>query len=110
MIRGTDQLFTISIPEDYDLANIEKLKVFFWQDHHQGTEDIPFPIVKELNSCTVDADHQQIHVCLSPAETLAFTDCAKGYVQFKAKMRDGFVFGNTRQMFTVYSTPDDEIM
>lgn len=110
MIRGTDQQFTIFISEDYDLTKIQRIRVFFWQEHHNGTQDITFPIIKEMSSCTIDADHHQIHVCLSPSETLAFSDNAKGYVQFKAKMNDGFVFGNTKQMFTVYSTMDEEIM
>lgn len=108
MIRGTNQPFQFRVP--YDLSEIDEVRITFWQEDNNGTEDCILPMTKTKNMCVLDEDSRTISVTLNQVETLAFKVDSKAYVQLRAITVDGFVFATREQPITVYPIKDDMIM
>lgn len=104
MIRGTSQTFKFKSP--YDINRIVQLKIVFEQYGNNGTSNVSIPIVKTIEDCTLNENSNEILVTLNQTETLAFTDDKKAYVQFRAVLDNGYVFGSKLMKITVYPTLD----
>lgn len=100
MIRGTTANFRFKLP--YDLQQVKKVTISFWQTNNAGTIDAPLPIIKTLESCATTDNPRELSVTLNPHETSRFSCDRKARVQLDGETVDAIVFGNKPQMFNVY--------
>lgn len=108
LIRGTCQEFRFKLP--YLLSQVAKVRITFWQEENDGTQQCSLPITKEIIDPTSDVDSKTLSVTLNQVETLAFTTDKRAFVQFKGLTKDNFAFGCRPKPITVYPVKDDTIL
>lgn len=108
MIRGTSQPFKFTSP--YDIDDIVEIRIWFGQYGNDGTPSVTLPIIKTIDDCTFNTNTKEIFVTLDQTETFAFTDNKKAYMQFRAILSNGYVFGSKPIQITVYPALDETII
>ena len=105
MIKGTTAQFKFKLP-----CTKEKLlwvTMTVGQTGNPGPEGAPLPIIKRLADCPDPMDSTELHISLTPLETMRFSEKRKAYVQFRGQRSDGSVFGNKTKYVPVYPMSDD---
>lgn len=108
MIRATCQQFRFKLP--YTKEQVKKVRIIFWQEDNDGTEDCPLPIIKGIDDCGGDTNSKELCVTLNQVETAAFETDRKAFVQFRGLTTDDFAFGSKPMFITVYPVKDDTIL
>ena len=107
LIRATCEQFRFTLP--YNVSQIEKVKILFWQKADDGEEYIT-RIEKGLDDCYKDQDSKQISVTLNQEETRSFRADRMAFVQLRGLTIDGIAFGNIKEPIVVYPVEDDSIL
>lgn len=105
MIKGTTAQFAFKLP-----CTKEELlwtTITVGQTGNSGTNGAPLPIIKRLADCPDPMTSTELHISLSPLETMRFSEKLKAYVQFRAQRNNGSVFGNKTKYVSVYPMSDE---